>query len=280
MRSIRRVATGVAMMAALLPNSARVTHAAMGSRGPITVAATAGGLRLSLVVPRRTYPRNALTMVTVRLRNVSHHVVMYDTTGVALPGVSAPQVEVLNRSGRALFPPALPDMPVLNGPPAVAEPLRPGQVLFARLFIIVRGARIRATVAFVPRSELQNNVQSPAHTLATRPVTVRLTTEAPPAVVERDTPGGPVFKITRPPGVTGTLRWVTYADCGFLTTPTYSTYNMYFRPNWVPTGPHLAAGCRPVHSWHATLGYLNHPVTSIDYVPPVPSPSPTAGGTG
>jgi hypothetical protein len=249
------------------------TRAATGNRGPIGVSATAGGLRLTLTVPRRSYPRNALARVTVRVENVSHHDVTFMTPGIAPPGVTAPQVQVLDRTGHALFPPALSDYPPLPGPAPSIVILHPGETQHMRLFIIVRGARIRATIPFTPRAQPFPSVQYPLNALTTRPITVRLTSAPSPTVTEHQTSAGPVFDVTRPPGAMGTLWWVSYTDCGDVT-------NMSYTFGWVPTGPRLGGGCRPVQSWHATLGYLNEPVTSIAYTAPVPTATPAASGSG
>ena len=46
-------------------------HVEARSNTPITVSAVAHGVRISLLIPRRSYPQDALVQFTVTLQNVS-----------------------------------------------------------------------------------------------------------------------------------------------------------------------------------------------------------------
>src|SRR5947209_4660320 len=238
-----------------------------------TTWAVAGGLKLSLTVPRRTYPRNALAQVTVNLQNVSSRVVGYRVPGVDLPGVTAPQVEVLDSSGRIVFPPAMPFMPPLFGPPATIQPLQPGQTVRANEYIVVRGARIRASEPFA--STWSQVVQRPPNELVTRPIGVHLTAETPPKLVLHGPAQDPTIDVVRPQGVSGQMRVLSYADCSYSDGGPRFAY----RFGWTPAGPHLLPGCTPVYAWHVRVAWPDHPVAALEYnapQPATPTPAPTS----
>jgi hypothetical protein len=240
-----------------------------GPEAPAMTTATAGGLRLTLTIPRRRYPHNALILVRATLRNVSHHDVGYWSPGVALPGVTAPQAEVLNQAGQVIFPPAMPFMPVLPGPPPTPISLGPGQSVTQRQYVILSGQWLRASQQFLPH--LSTRVRRPENTLVTRPIRLRLYGSPAPGLSLRQTATGPVLNVTSP-HPRGQPLVLAYADCGSL-------FDFYYSRNWVPSTLHMTPGCSPLHAWHVRLAWLNHPVTGIDYVVPeatqMPNPSPT-----
>jgi len=239
-----------------------------GAAGPITTWASAGGLKLTLTVPRRSYPLNALARVSLRIQNVSHHDIGYQTPGVSLPGVASPQAQVLDRSGSILFPPAMSFMPPLPGPAPALEPLHPGQSFQSRQYIVVRGARIRAAQPFTPIWEA--NVRRALNMLITHPITVRLTTEPAPQLALQETPAGPVVEVIPPAGVTGRPLWLNYADCGDGSSGPTFVYSF----GWVGTSLRLTPECSPIHAWHLRLAWLNHPVAALDDTVPFTVVSP------
>jgi len=247
-----------------------------GRTGAITTWAIAGGLKLTLTIPRRSYPRDALARVRVSIRNVAKHDVGYWTTGVNLPGVASPQAEVLDRSGRIVFPPAMPYMPPLPGPPPTLVPLKAGQTIGMNEYIVVRGAGVRASQRFVPH--LSRTAMREANILTTHLVSIRLTAEAPPKLILRQSPEGPAVDVVRPPNVSGSPLLLTYTDCGV-------PVNLNYSYSWIPSGLHLTPGCSPVQAWHLRVAWLDHPVAAFDYTAPQPTstttplPTPTATAT-
>jgi hypothetical protein len=120
--------------------------------GSIATWVTAGGLELTLTVPRRSYPRDALAPVRLSLKNVSRHDVEYQTAPGLVVGYTAPQPEVLDAAGHVVYPPAMPYFPALPGPAPGMVRLRPGQAMSQSQYIVVRGARIRASQSSGRRS--------------------------------------------------------------------------------------------------------------------------------
>jgi hypothetical protein len=132
-------------------------------------------------------------------------------------------------------------------------------------YIVVRGARIRASQSFWP--QIRRDVSLPVSTLQTRSITVRLSAESPPHLVFRRSPQGPEVEVQRPPHVAGQMLYLGYADCGDPT-------NIDYTFGWVPSGPLLQPTCAPVHAWHVRVAWLNHPVAALDYASPQPAATP------
>jgi len=236
--------------------------------GPISTSVTAGGLKLTLTVPRSSYPLDALARVTARIKNVSTHDV-----GYLAGGATSPEVQVLDSSGRIVFPPAMPYGPPLNGASGGPGPLHPGQTVGGSTYIVVRGSRIRASQVFWPTWDPTSERAS--NKLVTHPITVRLTSEPTPKLTLRQTAKGPVLDVTRPAGVGSPMQRLSYAQCAFL--PSDGSLNFEYSYGWVDSGLHLTPGCSPLIEWHLRLGWLNHPVAALDYT--VPQPAPTISPT-
>lgn len=97
-----------------------IKHAYATTNSSITVSTTAHGIRLTLSVPRRSYPRNALIRVGLRLTNLSHR-------NMPLPHLDGSEgpctntlKEVFNDKGIVLYPPAIQTKP--GEPPLVPPP--------------------------------------------------------------------------------------------------------------------------------------------------------------
>ena len=173
------------------------THRAQRLGGPITMWATGGGIRC----PHRA-AANAIrgmrsrghgsgsrmsppTMSLSRLRQVhgrasAPHRYRYSTAWERLFPAGK------NR-GACSFPARL-----------VLCALHPGGSRFFHDLVVVRGARLLATVQFTPRAQPFDGVQYPRNLLATRAVTVGLTRADPPAITVRSTPSGPVGDVALP----------------------------------------------------------------------------------
>lgn len=264
---------------ALPPLATRYGSPRVGPNGAITTWVTSGGLKLTLVVSRRSYPRNALAQVRVTLQNVTNHDVGYWHPGAGPVGYAAPQAQVLNGAGKIVFPPAMPYMPPIAGPAPFPVSLHPGGSVTVSEYIVVRGARIRATQTFMPR--MTANLSLPPYVLTTRPIFIRLTSEPAPQLTLHGNPSDPILDVTRPPKVQGPMWSVRYADCG--SEPPVIAYA--YTGDWVRSDLHLTPGCSPVHGWYVRVAWLNHPVAALDYIPPrpspmrLPSPSPTVALT-
>lgn len=256
------------------PFARRPLHPIYGTRhgqgGSVTTWATAGGLKLSLEVPRPAYPRGALAEVEMKVQNVSRHPLGYLTPpGISAPGVTAPQAEVLDGSGRMVFPPAMPDYPMWPGPPGTFVVLRPGHAITTLAYIVVGGARIRASIAFnAGRGPIPWRAPD---TLRTHVVRVRLTAEPAPQLTLHVTPGSPEpeVDVSRPPGVTGQPLEISVANRPTASQPLQGT----FVRDWTMTPRRIGPGCAPLRDWHLRVAWPDHPVAALDYSAPQPTPT-------
>jgi hypothetical protein len=106
------------------------------------------GIRVTVSVPQRVYPRDALVSVWIGVRNISHHAVYVPG---ACAGPSNPNVLVWSGSGRLVYPPLIP-VAEPQGPLVMAcmapfpRLLKPGSALHWRLDAVLRGSWIDARV--------------------------------------------------------------------------------------------------------------------------------------
>jgi hypothetical protein len=115
----------------------------------VQIETTTHGVKLFLSIPRRTYPRNALVRVTVRLQNISRRTVL-------VSGNNPSTVVVLDASHRAVY---WPDTPFLGQalfgesvPPRLPLKLRPQQRPVNSFFLILRGPLLQAEATLDARA--------------------------------------------------------------------------------------------------------------------------------
>jgi hypothetical protein len=107
----------------------------------VQIETTTHGVKLSLSVPRRSYPRNALVRVTVRLENVSGHTVLVSGNNPAMVVVSDASHQVVYWPdapfmGQELFGQSMARRPTIH--------LRPHHHLARSFFVILRGPFLQA----------------------------------------------------------------------------------------------------------------------------------------
>lgn len=248
----------------LIASSLPEQHSTAPAHTGITVSTTLDGMRLTLSVPRRSYPRNALIRVAVRMTNRSHLTMplpyLSDTGRPCAPST----VEVFNDHYIVRYPPvvqARPGEPLPVSPPCGApgiEPtqLRPGQTVSGSDLVILRAEDIHATVY--------------ARRIRVTTPTVRLVlTPSQPLPVTVSQGAGGVYATVRP---RGTIRSRLYVN---------SVWECHeqgmVRVNAEGWGSQSSrrvhSGCSSPAIWYAAVGYLNRPVGVIDYVKPTRSPA-------
>jgi hypothetical protein len=212
------------------------------------------GVKLSLSVPRQTYPKNALVTATLSLQNVSRHTVLVSVNNY-------PDVVVLDSahgevySGRhPLLDRALFD---LHGPgPRSPMKLRPHRVLVAAYFVVLRGPLLQAQ-AVVGSQGKEHVIHGP-----TLPLT--LADEAPPTLTVMETPTIHAI-IAPPPGVSAPPYFVEQTRCADNDIMTGRGWQAAPRDDLTPE---FASDCVKPGAWVAVVGWLNHPVVTISYTEP------------
>jgi hypothetical protein len=172
------------------------------SASATVVSTTTRGVKLSLSIPRRTYPKDALVTVTVRLQNVSRHTVLVSVNNY-------PNAIVLDSAHHELYSArdSLSDRALfeLHGPgPRPPMKLRTHRGFVISYFVILRGPLLQA-VAMIGSRGKEHDIHGP-----TLPLT--LTDEAPPPVTVTGTPTLHAT-ITPPPGVSAPPYFVEHTQC-------------------------------------------------------------------
>jgi len=259
--------------AVVLPSPARA-HTQLGARASMVTH----GLRMTLEVPRSAYPRNAVIVATLSIRNISHHAVSI------MSGLNAPRVAVSDASGQEMYDPGTPlgDLTLAPqmGPGPESFGLLPEKSWIAHDYVILRGNTLEARVILgdVRSSGQEVSINRPR-------LVLRLTNEPAPQVALSTPPLKaklmPLWRESTP------LISVSQSQCASTVTG----------GGWVAVKrgvmlPDVGAACQP-NVWHAIASWLNHPVATIAYratprvitVSTTPSPrlqppdatSPTAG---
>jgi hypothetical protein len=226
-------------------------------RSSIAVSTTLHGIRLTLVVPRRTYLRNALVWVDLRLTNLSRgNVPTPQLSNTGWP-CSPNTVEVFDDHGIVLYPPAVhlrrgersPLNPPCPAPNTGAKQLHPGQSATGSDLVILRAPNIHATV-YGGRGRI------------TTPTVRLLLMQSQPLHVSLSHNSGGIRATV--PSVAGTGRQVfvnSLWQCneGGLIQVSSGGWSEQ-------SGRDIHAGCTTPAIWYATVGYLNRPIGVIDYV--------------
>jgi hypothetical protein len=236
----------------LVPQSAHATT----STG-VSISSVSDGVRLTLTLPRRVYPRNALVRATLRIQNVGHHTILTRFgDGCA---ITNPFIEVFDGRGRLMDQGPL----IVSGNPGcptiLGQPFLPGRTVRQHVFAVLRGRYVRAVL---------NVGKSLNGRLITPKLAVRLVHGKAPIVTIKQSKIGPFAQVDRPPGASGPLYFVGSARCGSASNfQGYSSTPLWSRAA-IAEGNRVYSGCYGEQQWRALAGYLNFPVATIDYTAP------------
>jgi hypothetical protein len=225
----------------------------------------AHGLVLSVSLERRTYPRDALVRVMVRLVNVSRLAVLIGRTQGSVCPQSGPGLRVTGSSGRMLYPPAITWLLASCGPPIHPRPLLPGHVIQRRFLAVLRGDRIQA-VAGIDDGSVE---------IATPPLSVRLVPEAVPQAVVHPDFLSHIDVTPSTPSQQGRFYYMESEACLATTPGAQGTVGSAAgMAHFQFTMPDLHGGysfstmCGSPSRWSFTGGWLNHRAVTVDYSAP------------
>lgn len=240
---------------------------ARGKGAAVGTQIVADGVRLTLSLPQRIYPHNALVRAKIIVRNVSRREVYVAEQGSADNGFQTPQVEVVGPDGNVVYPPAL-SMQFLPRPGQIGSTsaLSPKQTVVWHEYVILRAMRIRTWLDV----QTSSAPDAPQQRVMTPPLMLHLISGTAPGVTLRVT-GSRVEAVIHPVGrVHGPL---VYLDSGRCMYPGLGTqYPEHF--TWIPALRHRftlqsepALGpCPDVLAWQAIAGWNGEPVAQINYL--------------
>lgn len=221
----------------------------------VRVDTVSHGVRLSLVVPRRSYPRNALVVATVRVTNVSRHAVF-------LSGNNYPTVDVFNGSHQDVYDSAEPFgtstfvMPS-GGPHRPPRSLAVGASLTAHPFLVLRGRVVQARATVAVHGFEQN--------ITGRQTRLGLSARDEPVVSVQDIPVLHAV-VSSPEEADTPLYRIDETQCA-----AHGGVSLYFS-QWASTRSSTLAPPFPrdcdigsTRHWIAYAGYLDHSIAEIDW---------------
>lgn len=212
---------------------------------------TTHGVKLTLSMPRRSYPRNALVRVTVGLENVSRRAVLVSGNNPATVAVLDTSRQVVYWPdtpfmGQELFGQSMPRRPTIHLPPH--------HHLTRSFFVILSGPLLQAqTTLGVPGKERD---------IGGAFVPLTLTDEAAPTVAVSDRPTIHAA-ITPPAGAAGPPYFVEQTLC--TGKDIYGDSRGWDVAPGDELIPGFSADCVSNRKWIAYAGWLNHPVVAISY---------------
>jgi len=252
-------------LALLIPSALLTPAAAAHAASGIRIDQVTHGVELTLTVPRREYPRDALIQVTLTMTNVSPHTIYVHS------GLQIPAADVLDSSGTEVYSPYQPlgDKTLLDpkGPGPQSFPLLSGHTWKEKQYLVLRGRYIEF------QAWLGNVRRGKTLGVQTSAAIVRLTQQPAPQATIATSPSLHAI-VTPAEPVSGPLLYFSQTSCsaGDVTQLTGG--------GWTPTGgttidsgldvgPPPDSNCGSAR-WHVLAGWLNHPVIEIDYDQPAP----------
>jgi len=250
----------LSVFAAMLLTAVSTTSAAVPPVQKTVISTVSHGVKLTLMVPRRTYPENALVRVVVTMRNLSRQDVQILGQGMYCCFPYTLGAVVRDASGQIVYPGDRREQTL--GPPLFPLTVASRHSMSQRVFLVLRAGRVQGVVQVQKGSDY--------FTIVTPFVTVRLVAERVPQVILHAPVADQLTATIRPPThMKGYLYYWGSFGCGKTYLPAGLPYSQPFE---LSLHSKLTADCSysamPVTSWYVLAGWLNHPVVAIDYTRP------------
>jgi len=215
------------------------------------------GVRLSLTLPRTTYPRHALVQVTVRADNTTAHPVPVYTSWCPFTN---PYVQTVDSRGRLSAEQQLWFIGTFCRAPGPSERSLPvGGTITWKNLVLLWTPHLRPVI-LMPGWNGQ---------VVGRTTTLRIYRTTPPRVSLHTSPTVSASVRAAAPQQHGPLTYRQIDDCS-PPGPTLETSGIT-ATNWRQAHPSgsgmyvFQPGCRPLRAWHIVAGWLNQPVVTVDY---------------
>lgn len=230
----------------------------------VEAAVASGGIKLSLQLAARAYPRNELVPVTVQLENHTRRAL---TMGTCLADSLVP--EVVGNDGSVQYPPVLPPPGAPFSPcpgpyfhPPVSR-IAPGGVVARHVYVMLRSLRLRAT------AQLYVNAGQVKPTVLTTPLLrVRPVSLAGPRL--RLYASTPLHASVAPVVGGGPLLYTEYSSCvnrAGVEAQLGAVYSTWLAAKGWVFRPFRAPDCGAAREWHLFVAQVGRPVARVDYCP-------------
>jgi hypothetical protein len=249
----------------------------------VSTITTMNGLRLTLSIPERVYPLDALASVLIEVTNVTASPISllsqpYNDASLA----EAIRINELDDAGKFVPPPQAFQDYKLPPPPSPPIPvaIRPHQTVSMRTAIILWADHVQIAASML----CAQGMATPCGDVKSAPVAVQLTNPDPPRIDLIDSGGQPMALVRGAAVYPGALLYRSSVQCTFANGQTENyelpggaefgnlwaqTNGILFSPPSCPYyGPDTTPGPQTLTSWRLIVGWLNHSVGVLDYHAP------------
>jgi hypothetical protein len=241
------------------------------------VAAVSYGVRISLVIPRHTYPRDALVQFTVTLQNVSHQNRYLQDRQPDWGGPYSPHIIMRTPGGTLAYEEDLATfLSPTAGDMAGNYILRPGHSLTRHVRFVLEAGQVQAVMRVLggysgfsarPGTPMPDPSQFAHHMwrITTPFVSLKLTNEPAPSISIHRAGIELIARVRSAVPATGPALFMDSIRCW---TGRSTMWSQGHQP-WTATRDDLFATttyshCPSRQPWHAVVGWPNHRVTFID----------------
>jgi hypothetical protein len=253
-------------------------HVDAQSSAPITVGAVSHGVRISLLIPRRSYPQDALVQFTVTLQNISQRDRYLQDWPPDWGGRYSPHILMRTAGGRLVYEEELSSfLAPTPGGFGSNYILRPGATLRRHIRFVLEAGQVQAVekvfdgyTSFSSRPGTPTPPRSQWATHQWRVVTpfvpLTLTHEPAPVVAVSRTGGWVLLAARSRVAVSGSPLFMDSIRC--WTGPSMMWTNQHVP--WTPARGNRFSNsferhCPSPQPWHAVIGWPNHRVAFISY---------------
>jgi hypothetical protein len=268
----------VLLFMAFLAPFAISRHVDAQSNPPIMASAVSHGVHISLLIPRQTYPKDALVRFTVTLQNVSHFNRYLQDWPPDWGGRYSPHIVMRTAGGHLVYEEELSSfLAPTPGSSGGNYVLRPGATLTRHIRFVLEAGQVQAVekvfdgyTSFSSRPGTPTPPRSKWAThqwkVATPFVPLTLTSELAPVVTVSRT-GGRVHLVARSRvAVSSSPLFMDSLRCWTGRSTMWTSQHVpWTRARGDRFSSPVDHHCPSLQPWHAVIGWPNHRVAFISY---------------